>query len=88
MTANGKNVGFPLINDDVKTWKDVYFFGIDAAVGVSVKCSIELDIVEVFVNGYHFGKVRGLMGSMYQEPTFDFKLPNGEVKKKKNKYIY
>lgn len=43
----------------------------------------------MFINGYYYGQVHGLLGSTHQEPTFDFKLPNGEVNltydKKKNK---
>lgn len=61
---------------------DVYFFGIDVAVGVSVKSTYNFDNVEVFVNGYYYGQVFGLLGSMYQEPTFDSKLPDGQVNKK------
>lgn len=46
------------------------------------------------INGYYYGQVHGLLGSMYQEPKFDLKLPNGEVnlnydkknKEKKNKH--
>lgn len=80
ITVNGKNVDFPMIRDDVKTWKDVYYFGFDTADGVSIKSTINFDIVEVFINGYYYGQVFGLLGSMYQEPTFDSKLPNGQVK--------
>jgi len=90
ITVNGKNADFPLINDNLKTWRDVYFFGMDIAIGVSIKCTLDLSIVQVFINGYYYGQVHGLLGSMYQEPKFDLKLPNGEVnltydKKKINK---
>jgi len=52
---------------------------------------LDLNIVQVSINGYYYGQVHGLLGSMYQEPSFDLKLPNGEVnltydkKKKINK---
>lgn len=78
---NGRNVGFPLMNENVKAWKDIYFFGIDSAVGVSIKSTLQFDIVEVFINGYYYGQVVGLLGSMSQEPSFDFKLPDGNVNK-------
>ncbi|XP_060861024.1 apolipophorins isoform X2 [Metopolophium dirhodum] len=79
ITVNGKNADFPLINDNLKTWKDVYFFGMDIAIGVSIKCTLDLSIVQVFINGYYYGQVHGLLGSMYQEPKYDLKLPNGEL---------
>jgi hypothetical protein len=79
ITVNDKDVDFPLINDNLKTWRDVYFFGIDIAVGVSIKCTLDLNIVQVFINGFYYGQVHGLLGSTHQEPTFDFKLPNGEL---------
>jgi len=44
---------------------------------------MQLDIVELFINGYYYGRIHGLLGSMNQEPSFDFNLPDGEVKKKK-----
>ncbi|XP_026815483.1 apolipophorins [Rhopalosiphum maidis] len=79
ITVNGKDADFPLINDNLKTWKDVYYFEIDIAVGVSIKCTLDFNIIQVFINGYYYGQVRGLLGSMYQEPKFDFNLPNGEL---------
>lgn len=81
VTVNDRDVDFPLINDNLKIWKDVYYFGIDIAVGVSIKCTLDFNIIQVFINGYHYGHVFGLLGSMYQEPKFDFKLPNGELSK-------
>lgn len=47
------------------------------------------------INGYYYGQVHGLLGSMNQEPKFDLKLPTGEVnlnydknnKEKKNKHL-
>jgi len=61
----------------------------DIAIGISIKCSLDLSIVQVFINGYYYGQVHGLLGSMYQEPKYDLKLPNGEVNltydKKNNK---
>ncbi|VVC28237.1 Vitellinogen, open beta-sheet,von Willebrand factor, type D domain,Lipid transport protein, N- [Cinara cedri] len=78
-TVNGKGVNFPFINDNVKMWEDIYFYGIDASVGLNIKCSMEFDMIEVFINGYYYGNVFGLLGTMYQEPTFDLKLPNGQI---------
>lgn len=40
-----------------------------------------LDIVHVFINGFYYDRVHGLMGSMNQEPMFDFNLPDGHVKR-------
>uniref|UniRef100_A0A2H8TZF4 Apolipophorin n=1 Tax=Melanaphis sacchari TaxID=742174 RepID=A0A2H8TZF4_9HEMI len=77
--VNDKDVNFPFMNDNLKTWRDVYYFGIDIAVGVSIKCTLDFNIIQIFINGYYYGQVRGLLGSMYQEPKFDFKLPNGEL---------
>jgi len=77
---NGDNVDFPLTRDNVKAWKDQVNFGIDHSVGVSVECAVDLDIVKVIVNGYYYGHVNGLLGAMFQDPVFDFKLPNGKVK--------
>lgn len=79
-TVNGNSLNFPFINDNVKIWKDIYFFGIDAGVGFNIKCTMQLDSIKIFINGYHYGNVFGLLGTLYQEPTFDFKLPNGQVK--------
>lgn len=88
---NDKYVNFPLINKNVKTWKDFAFFGIDFSFGVAIKCTLELDIVDVCINGYYYGKIKGLLGVMNHEPTFDL-IPNfnisdgiinGKVKKKK-----
>lgn len=64
---------------------DVYFFGIDIGVGVSIKCTLDFNIVQIFINGYYYGQVHGLLGSMYQEPKFDLKLPSGKVKYNKKK---
>lgn len=61
--------------------KDLYFFEMDAANGLIIKCSIQFDMITLFINGYYYGKVVGLLGTMNQEPTFDYKLPNGQVKK-------
>lgn len=92
VTVNDENVDFPLIRDNVKAWKDFAFFGIDFSFGVTIKCTLEFDIVEVCINGYYYGQVKGLLGAMYHEPTFDL-IPNisisdgivlnGQVKKKK-----
>lgn len=40
---------------------------------------MNFDIVKVLINGYYYGQVAGLLGSMNQEPIFDFKLPDGKV---------
>ncbi|CAH1725498.1 unnamed protein product [Aphis gossypii] len=79
VTVNGRDVDFPLINDNLKIWKDVFYFGIEISVGVSIKCTLDFNIIQVFINGYHYGHVFGLLGSMYQEPRYDFKLSNGEL---------
>lgn len=80
----GKNVNFPLIVNNDKIWKDVNYFGIDSSVGVSIKCALNFDFIIVLINGYYHGQVFGLLGSMYQEPSLDFNLPNGKV----NNYTY
>lgn len=79
---NGKDIDFPLISNDAKTVKDVYSFSIEIAVGVHIKCTLELEIIEVSINGFYFDRVYGLLGAMNQEPTFDFKQSDGKVKKK------
>lgn len=60
----------------------MYSFGIEIAEGVRIQCTLELEIIEVSINGFYFGRVYGLLGAMNQEPTFDFKLSDGKVKKK------
>lgn len=76
-----------MTRDYVNIWNELNYFGIDLTVGISVKCTLNLDIVEASVNGYYYGQVNGLLGAVYQEPTFDFKLPDGKVKKKINHLI-
>lgn len=68
-----------MTNDNVKLWKNSNFFGIDLTIGVNVKCTLNLNIVEIFVNGYFYSQVRGLLGTMCQEPTINYILPNGKV---------
>jgi von Willebrand factor type D domain len=52
---------------------------IKSKFGVEVTCDLHHDLCTFAVNGYYYGKTRGLLGTISNEKYDDWTLPNGKV---------
>ncbi|PSN46736.1 Apolipophorin [Blattella germanica] len=77
--GNGQPVEFPYESGDLVAWKDFSAVHVLHRAGLHVKCDPKHSYCLFFVNGYYFGKTRGLLGALDYEPFNDFKEPNGQV---------
>lgn len=80
LKLNGKPAEYPAHNDgSIHAWRRYYTVTLLSEYGVSVKCSTDLRVCHVNVNGFYTGKTRGLLGNGNSEPYDDFVQPDGVV---------
>lgn len=85
LNANGKlsaadqPAEFPVHGKSVFAWRTYYSAHLLSTYGVNVACKLDLRVCRVYVNGFYFSKLRGLLGKGGNE-NFDAQtLPSGKI---------
>lgn len=78
---NGAATEYPIHQNDLHAWRDIYSVSIITTYGARVHCKADLKVCHIYVNGYYHNKLRGLLGNANLEPNDDLQLPSGKVGK-------
>ncbi|XP_071450261.1 apolipophorins-like [Hetaerina americana] len=77
---NGQPSELPVRHETISAWTEFDTISIKTEYGARVTCDRRFkDVCCVSVNGFYFGKTRGLLGSLNNEPLDDFILPSGKI---------
>ncbi|XP_075230090.1 retinoid- and fatty-acid binding glycoprotein apolipophorin [Lycorma delicatula] len=77
--VNGAPSEFPVSLDELKAWRRYPTVNAFSKAGILIHCTTNLDFCTFRVSGFYFGKTRGLLGTINNEPYNDLTLPNGKV---------
>lgn len=78
---NGKAGDFPIHQNDISGWRDYASTTIKHQAGVWIRKYSKLDLIYISINGFYFGRTRGLLGTINNEQYDEFTLPNGHIAK-------
>jgi len=76
---NGQVAELPVHQNEVSIFRTLHTVNVKSKFGVEVSCDLHHDLCTFAVNGYYFGKTRGLLGTITNEKFDDMTLPNGKV---------
>ncbi|XP_065351536.1 apolipophorins [Cloeon dipterum] len=77
--VNGQPAELPLHQNDISVFRTLNAVNIKSKFGVEVVCDVHQRLVTFTINGYYFGKTRGLLGTISNEKYDDWTLPNGQI---------
>lgn len=78
---NGADTEFPVHQNQLHAWREVYSVSIFSTYGARVHCKADLKICHIWINGYYHNQLRGLLGNANAEPYDDYQLPSGQIGK-------
>ncbi|XP_046401095.1 apolipophorins-like [Ischnura elegans] len=80
LKVNGLPSEFPVHHNAMSAWSEFDVVSMKTAYGAKVTCDRRFkDVCMVSINGYYFGKTRGLLGTLNNEPYDDYAMPSGKV---------
>ncbi|XP_046401094.1 apolipophorins-like [Ischnura elegans] len=80
LKVNGQPSEFPVRHNTMSAWSEFDVVSMKTAYGAKVTCDRRFkDVCMVSINGYYFGKTRGLLGTLNNEPYDDYVMPSGKV---------
>ncbi|XP_059491190.1 apolipophorins [Neocloeon triangulifer] len=77
--VNGQVADLPFHQNDVSIYRTLNAVNLKSKYGVEIVCDLHHDLCSFAVNGYYFGKTRGLLGTITNEKFDDWTLPNGKI---------
>ncbi|XP_047104150.1 apolipophorins isoform X1 [Schistocerca piceifrons] len=86
LLVNGRPTEYPADEGDFHAWREYNRVGIQNKAGVKVTCETSIELCTFEINGFYFGKTRGLLGTINNEPWDDFTKPDGQVAKQANEF--
>ncbi|WP_266145802.1 VWD domain-containing protein, partial [Escherichia coli] len=84
--VNGRPTEYPADEGEFHAWREYNRVGIQTKAGVKVTCETSIELCTFEINGFYFGKTRGLLGTINNEPWDDFTKPDGQVASKANEF--
>jgi hypothetical protein len=76
---NGQAIELPYHQNQLAIYRTLREVHVKSRYGVLVSCDLQHELCSFSVNGYYFGKTRGLLGTISNEKYDDLALPNGKV---------
>ncbi|XP_055383893.1 apolipophorins [Condylostylus longicornis] len=81
LKLNNKKIEYPLHNmeNGLHVWRRYYTITMLSSYGVLIKCTLDLKVCHININGFYTGKTRGLFGNGNSEPYDDFLIQNNKI---------
>jgi len=86
LKLNDKKTEYPVHENGIHVWRRYYTVSLLSTYGVLIKCTTDLRVCHVSVNGFYTSKMRGLFGNGNAEPYDDYMIQNGEIVENSNDF--